>query len=55
MSKIEERIKNLLTEIELYDKQYYDENQSNIDDAKYDELKKEFESLKKHMPVWLSC
>ncbi len=45
MSKIEEKIKNLLTEIELYDKQYYDENQSNIDDAKYDELKKEFESL----------
>ena len=50
MLKTEEKIQDLFEKIKLHNEQYYNDNQSEISDSEYDELKKEFECLIEQNP-----
>ena len=48
---IERRYHSLLLEIEKYDLQYFQEDQSEISDAEYDKLKQDVSELEKSFPL----
>lgn len=52
MLEIEKKIKDLFEKLKFYNEQYYNFDQSEIDDGEYDDLKKEFEDLIKRYPQY---